>query len=161
MPLIILGVAIGLPFLLALAFRVNAVMFFMSVAAGALLQGALGDSLALTLNMAMRNGPTVLIADIALLSLPVLLSVVFLRRTMSAAGMLLQLLPLLASSVAFGALLIAVLPSDVQLQIYHLQFGGVIKRSQDVAVGIAVLMNMLLAWRLLRYHDDGKHGHHR
>lgn len=160
MPLIILGAAAGLPFVLALAFRINAVMFFMSVAAGALLQRALGDSLALTLNMVMREGPTALIADVVLLALPVLLSVLFLRKTMSASGALLQILPLLASSVAFGALLIPLLPNETRAQIYHLQFGAVIKQSQDVAVAAAVLMNMLLAWRLLRHHDDGRHGHH-
>lgn len=157
MPLIILGAVVGLPILLALALRVNAIMVFMSVAAGAMLQRALGDSLSLTLSMIMRDGPTEMVADLTLLSLPVVLTLIILRKTMSPAGVLLQIVPLIATGAAFGALTIPLLPIDLQSQIYDVEFGAIIKQSQDVAIGAAVVCNMLLAWRMLRRHDDPKH----
>jgi hypothetical protein len=159
-PLIILSAVIGLPILLALILRVNAIMLFMSVAAGAMLQRALGDSLSLTLSMAIRDAPTAMIANITLLSLPVLLTIIILRKTMSPAGALLQIIPLIATGAAFGALMVPLLPIELQNQVYQVEYGAVVKQSQDVAVGAAVVFNMLLAWRMLRRHEDSKHGHH-
>ena len=159
MPLVLICALAALPVLLTLVFRVNAVMVFLAVATGSLLERAVGDSLALVLNMAIRNGSVDYIAHIGLLILPSLLTLFFLRKSAKHALFLLQLLPLVAACLALTVLLLPLLPADFQTQVYAQEPGKIARQSSDVIVAVAATLNLLLAWRIYA-HKDGHGKHH-
>lgn len=160
MPLVLFSVIIGLPVLLGLSLRINAALMFLALASGSLLQRALGDSTELALATVLKDAPVSLIADMGLLILPIVLTVIFLRKSAKKSQLLLQLLPLLAVGAAFCALLVPLLPSSTQAQIYGLSFGSVMRQSQDVVIAIAVALNLLFAFKAFKHEENPKHGKH-
>jgi hypothetical protein len=161
MPLVLIGAIAGLPILLGLFLRVNAALLFLSVAAGALLQRAMGDSTELAMATFLRDAPVSYIADIGLLVLPVVLTILFLRKSAKKSQVLLQLLPLVTVGLAFAALLLPLLPPHTQSEIYGLSFGSVVKQSQDLIIAVAVVLNLLLAFRVFRHEESPKGKHHK
>jgi hypothetical protein len=160
MPLVLFTAIVVLPILLGLLLRVNSALLFLAIASGALLQRALGDSTELAIATVVKDAPVSLIADIGLLVLPVILTFVFLRKSAKKSQVLLQFLPLITVGLAFAALLIPLLPFNLQTQIYQLSFGSIIRQSQDLVIGVAVAMNLLLAFRVFRHVENPKHGKH-
>lgn len=161
MPLVLIGVIIGLPVLLALFLRINAVLLFLAMASGALLQRFIGDSTELALAAVVKDAPVEYISAIGLLVLPVVLTIVFLRKSAKKSQVLVQLVPLLIAGIAYGALMTPVLPSQMQLQIYQIPtFGPIFRQSQDLIVTVAVSINLLLAFHIFRYKEDPKHSKH-
>lgn len=161
MPLVLIGVIIGLPILLALFLRINAVLLFFAMVSGVLLQRIIGKSTELALAAVAKDAPVNYIANIGLVVLPVLLTVVFLRKSAKKSQVLLQIVPLLIAGLAFGALLVPLLPDATEAQIYAIDsFGPVFRQSQDLIVAVAVAVNLLLAFHIYRHKEDPKHGKH-
>ena len=158
MPLVLVSVIIGLPILLALFLRINAVLLFLAMASGALLERFIGDSTGLALAAVVKDAPVEYISSIGLLVLPVVLTVVFLRKSAKKSQVLLQLVPLLLAGIAYGALMVPLLPSATQLQIYQIDtFGPIFRQSQNLVIAVAVTANLLLAFHIYRYKEDPKH----
>jgi hypothetical protein len=160
MPLVLFCAIVGLPIILGLLLRINSALLFLALASGALLQQALGDSTELALATVVKDAPVSVIADIGLLVLPLVLTLLFLRKSARKSQVLLQVLPLVAVGAAFAALLVPLFPSAMQSQIYGLSFGSVIRQSQDLVIAIAVGLNLLFAFKAFKYHEDSKHGKH-
>lgn len=159
-PLIILAVAAGLPVLLAIVLRVSAVFLYVSLAAGYLLLQFLGDDAGLAAG-AFISGPNVpMITQFVVLFLPVALTFIFMRRTLPTTKLLLHVIPLVAISMAGVVIALPLLKSPVQQQIFSTQYGNVIKNSQDIAVGIASVLTLLLMWLTYR-HKEPKKGKHK
>lgn len=157
MPLVLIVTAVLLPVLLALVLRVNAVMLFLAVAVGALLERAAGDSAELALAMVSRSETVSYIAHIGVLLLPVLLTLFFLRKT-AKRNVLIGLLPLFATSFALSVLILGLLPPHLQQVVYGQPFGAFAKQSSDLAITVAAILNLALAWRTHSHKHDG--GHH-
>ena len=158
--LIVFLVISGLPVLLALLFGVSSVFLFLSIAAGALLQQHLTDSVSLAVSAVIHGGSSDTIASIVLLALPVVLTLVFLRRSTKSSALILQLAPLVLTGLTFGYLVLGQLGGDFQSRLYAGQFGENIKQGSDLAIGLAAVLNLLLAWRLHRTKHDAKHAKH-
>lgn len=158
-PLIVIAAIVAVPILWALFWRVNSVLLFLSIATGSLLQHTLGESVALAITTFYKDGPVELIANVGLIALPVVLTLLLLRRSMKGSGVLLQILPLIAAGAALGALILPLLPSDFQTEVYKNPGGDIIRQSLDVVVAVAAALNLSLAWRVYR-HREGKAGKH-
>ncbi len=155
-PLIVFGAMIGLPLLLALILRVNAVFVFMSICAGYLLQLSLSDSVDLLVAMFIRGSNSLVMARAILFVLPVILTLFFLRRTMGRSFMF-QFIPLIFSALMFALLLLPLLqPSFIQ-SVYDTAYGSTIKSSGDVITAIAIASNLALAFMLFKQHGHKKH----
>lgn len=157
-PLILFGAIIGAPVLLALVMRVNAVFIFMSIGAGYLLQMSLSDSVDLLVATFIRGSDSLTIARIALLVLPVLLTLFFLRKTMGR-SLIFQFIPLLFSGMMLGVLMLPLLTPGFSQSVYNSQYGGSIRSSSDLVTAITVASNMILAYMLLKSPRSHKKHH--
>ena len=158
--LILLAVIAGLPVLLALFLRVSSVFLFLSVAAGSLLVTYVGDDAGLALTMIIRGQNTTLIAQFGLQLLPVVISLLFLRKTLPKSKVLLHLPAIVATGLALAALLLPYLDSKVQQQIYANYYGNILRESQDVVVAGAALLVLMIMWTTYRHKDDKKSKKH-
>ncbi len=159
-PLILLAAIAGLPVLLALLFRVNAVFLFMSVAAGNLLVRFVAEDADLALGMVMRNGDTAFIAKLILQLAPVILTILFLRKTLPRSKMFLHVIPSIAIGLSLGVFVLSFLSTSVQAKVFDAPYGDKLKSSQDLIVAGAAMLTLLLAWLTYR-NKDAKAGKHR
>lgn len=160
MPIMFIALAAGLPVLFALIFRVHAVMVFLAIAIGSLLEKSVGDSAELALAMVIRNNMVEPIAHVSLLVLPLLITLFFLRKTAKKSQLLLQLLPLIASSLMLMVLVLALLPVELLRQVQGQAIGMVAHQSTDVVISIASTLNLLLAWQSFHHKKAEKHAKH-
>jgi large-conductance mechanosensitive channel len=158
-PLILLAIIAGLPVLLALLLRVNAVFLFMSVAAGNLLVRFVGDDADLALGMVLRDADAPIISKFVLQLLPVILTILLLRKTLPRSKMLFHVLPSIATGLSLGVFVLTFFNTSVQKEVYDSPYGDVLKTSQDVIVAAAVVLTLLLAWITYR-NKDAKPGRH-
>gem|GEM_PF-233103 len=156
--LVLIGALIVVPILLGLFLRVSAVLLFASLLSGSLFVQYLGDDVALAINAATRNPQAPLYAQIAVLLLPVLLTAIFARRSMSPSKLLLNLLPLISVGLATAVLVLPLLPSGVQANIFSNPYGNILRQTQDNIIGLAVLLNLALIWISFKTAGHDKHG---
>ena len=155
-PILILLLIAALPVVLALLFRVSSLCLFAASAAGALLVKYLGDDVWLAVNMFVKGPNTQFFVQLSLLFLPVLLTLFFTRKSLPKSKILLHLVPIIANGLLIAAIAIPLLPPALQSGIFAVPIGGVAKRSQDIMVGAAVVLNLLLMWQLNRSnHHEG------
>ncbi len=160
MPLVFLGLLVGLPFVLALIFRVHALFIFISLLAGNVLVYFLGDDAGLVAAMVSKSSTAPLVAKGVLLLLPVVLTFVFLRRTLSVSKIAFTIVPLLATCMSIAVLAVPLLTTDLQQQVFGSPSGNILKQAQDDIIGVAVISNLLLMW--LTFRKTAHHGkkHH-
>ena len=154
--LMLIGLIAGVPVLLATLLRVNSVFLFLSVAAGALLNTTLNGSVELFLGMFIKGTSMTELASYLLLGLPVLLTLIFLRKTARPAIVIMQLLPLVATGAVFGILILGAMPGHLQTAVYDSQLGGTIRQSPDLAIGVAAVLNLMMTWLVFRNNEHHK-----
>ncbi len=157
-PLIVFGVIVGLPVLLALILRVNAVFVFMSVAAGYLLQMSMSSSVDLMAATFIRGSDSLVIARTALFALPIVVVLLLLRKTAGRSAIF-QVIPLLFSGMMFGLLLLPLLTPGFSQSVYASQYGSNIRSAGDLVTAIAVASNIILAITLFKQHGGHKKHH--
>lgn len=157
-PLILLAAIAGVPVLVALLLRVNAVFLYLSVAAGNLLVMSVADDADLVLGMVASGVNTRMVARFGLLLVPVVLTLLFLRKTMPRSKMLLHILPIVGSGLMLAAFALPFLSSDAQAQVYDSTYGEIINSAQDIVIGAATLLTLFLAWFSYRNKDSKRRG---
>lgn len=158
LPLIVFGSIVGAPVLLALVMRVNAVFIFLSVGAGYLLQMSLSDSIDLLVATFIRGSNSLVIARVGLFVLPILLTLILLRKTMGR-SFVFQIIPLIFSGMMLAVLLLPLLTPGFSQTVYSSQYGGSIRSSSDLVTAVAVASNMILAYMLFKSHSSRKTHH--
>lgn len=156
-PLIILAVIAGVPIVLSVLFRVNAVFLFLSVAAGNLMATNLAQDADRALGMVSRQMDTELVGALALQFIPVILTLLLLKKTLPAHKMVLHIVPIVAISVMLAILVLPMLPEDMRSQVHASAYGNLIQNTQHLVVGLAALLTLLLAWFSYR-NMEAKHG---
>lgn len=161
-PIVVFAVIAGLPVLNALILRVSAIFLFTSIAVGNFLVLYLSDDVTLALNAFSKDKNIPMIVHLVLLLTPVVLSLFFLRKTITSSKIILHLIPLIGCGLSIAVLTLPILPNEVQGQIFGLPSGDVFKNSQDLIVSITAVLVLLLMWRTYGQHADGKHAkkHH-
>ncbi|HSX44426.1 MAG TPA: hypothetical protein VLE69_04015 [Candidatus Saccharimonadales bacterium] len=155
---IILAVIAGLPLLLALLFRVNAILLFLGVAVGALLAQYIADDASLVVNSFFTHINVDDYVKLGLLILPVILTLLFLRKTLSPPQLVFHLLPLVITAAAFATLIISALPGGVQHDILANPIGKIADSSQNVLIAASSILTLLLAMFTMGH--KGKRGKH-
>ena len=157
-PLIILGAIVVVPILLALIFRVNALFIYASVCAGYFLQFSLSDDVDLALATIIQGSNSMVVARFVLLGLPVLLTILFLRKT-AGRTLLFQIVPLLFTGLFIAAITLPLLPPGTEQAIYGSVYGGNILGAQDLVIAGAAVSNFLLMVTLYKQKADHKRHH--
>lgn len=155
--IIILGAIAGAPVLVALLLRVNSVFLFLSAVAGNLFVQYISDDAELVAGIVIKGANVPTATRFALLFLPVVLTIFFMRKTMQKSKVLLHLLPLVATGLTIGVFALPLMASSAQDQIFASAYGDIIRDTQDVAVSAAAFLTLLLVWATYR-HKEGKHG---
>lgn len=159
-PLIIVAAMAGVPFLLALILRVNAIYLFLSLMVGDIFVRYLSDDVALAVAAFVRNFNADYAVNLALLAAPFLLTLFILRKSVPKSKVLLNFVPLLLVSAVFVTLALPLLPGALQNDIIQTPAGDILKNSQDLTMSISAVVILVLVWMNARSKDHAKHGKH-
>lgn len=166
-PEVTLGAIVLVPIILMLVLRVNATLVFLSLCLGdVLLQFVAGDANDFIGLLKASNGGTTFQADNAnlklfLLLLPVVLTTVFMVRTVRGhVRLLLNILPAAGVGLLGGLLVVPLLPPGLAHNIVGSSLWDQVQRAQDLIVGSSALVCLLVLWlqRPKTGHDDKHHG---
>ena len=158
-PIILLAVIAGVPVLYALLFRISAVFLFLSVVIGDLLVKYLSDDVSLALATMIRGPKVPMITQLVLLLLPVIMTMVWLRKSMPKLKLLLHIPALILSGLTLAVFTLSLLETSVQTEITSTPIGHAFNSSQDIIIGVASVSVLILAFISYR-HREGKHGKH-
>lgn len=165
-PQIILGAIAIVPAVLLMVLRINAALVFLSVCLGnVLVQFAAHDvsTLASTFTARAPGVPTDSNSiKIALLLLPVILTMIFMIKTVKGNGkLLLNLLPAVGVGVLLPLLVVPLLPTNLSSNILTSSVWHQAQQTQGYIVGLSASVCLLSVWmqRPKHGHDD-KHGKH-
>lgn len=159
-PIVLFAVIAGLPVLNALILRVSAIFLFASIAIGNLLVLYLSDDVVLALNAFSKDKNIPMTVQLILLLLPMVLTLFFLRKSMPRTKILLHVLPLIGCGLSVAVLVLPILPSELQGQIFGMPSGDIFKNSQDLIVSVTAVMVLMLMWHTYKPRDDKHHKKH-
>ena len=131
---------------MALLLRVNAVLMFVAVAAGALLAQYISDETSLVFNSFFSHMNVDNYVKLGLLLLPVVLTLLFLRKTLNTTQLVFHLIPLIVTSAALATLVISSLPGSVHHEIVSNPIGKIADNSQNVLITASAILTLVLAW---------------
>lgn len=163
-PLVIIGALAGVLLVVTLVGRINAIFLFVALSAGELLSHYIGETASLALGSFLGASRADSVGPILLLWLPMLLAIFFLRKTLPASSLLMQIPPILLSCAAMALMTANKLPHDFQEQLYSGNFGHQLHNVQDIIIAGSGVLTFLLILLIGRpRHDHEKHGkrHHR
>lgn len=168
-PEVTLAGIVILPIALLLGLRVNATLVFLSLCLGDVLTQFVGsdanDFLGL---LSSSNGNSVVHPNdstlrLILLLLPVVLTTIFMIRTIKGTSrLLLNVLPAAGVGLLGGLLVVPLLPPGLSYNIVSSSLWAQAQRAQDLIVGGSALVCLLVLWlqrpKTGGGHEDGKHG---
>jgi hypothetical protein len=152
---------IGGPALLLMVLRANATLVFLSTCLGAVLLQLVGndanDFFGMFLPGVSGNN-----LQIGLLLLPVILTTVFMIKSIDGAKMLFNILPALGTGFLLSLLLVPLLPGGESYALQHSESWHVVQQLQAGAVGATALLCLLSLWmQRPKGHPGGKHKKHK
>ena len=147
---IILGLIVGLPLLIGLLFRVSMSHLFFSLMAGELLGRYFGEDLELVVNAFFPKVVMDGYGEVALLILPMLLTAILLKGTISKGKALLHVVPLIVTGVVFAAFLAPVLPDALREPLQAFRIGDELLHLNKVIIGSMIIIQLLALWLLNR-----------
>ncbi len=148
-----------MPLLLGLIFRVNTSFLFFSMLAGELLARYFGDDSELVIRLVVRKPGILPYIDLALLILPVILTAVFLRGTLTKGKVIFYVIPYLVTGFVLAAFALPMLPEAVQAQIRKVQVGQRLLEGHETIVGAVVFVQLITLWVMNRSHGHSKKHH--
>lgn len=155
---IILGFLFGYPLLVGALFRVSTSLLFATILAAELLERYFVYDVQLVLQPFIRSDVALSYVGIIMLSLPVLLTGVFLKGSLSRMKVALHFIPLILCGVVFAAFAAPVLPQIVQTELTTTEVGSLLLDNTNFIVGVAVFLHLLVLWFLTRNKEAKKIG---
>lgn len=154
----VLIAAIAIPALVLVLLRTNAAIAFLSLCAGTLLVHYVGNEASLA-GIVMANNSQVVnqYAELVLLFLPVVVSTLLLRKSVSAAKTALNVIPAIAVGLVGTLVAVPLLPSAVQTAIIDTEGWKLLVRSQAIVMAASVLASLIVLW--LTQPSGKGHGH--
>jgi len=161
MPLIVIGLLIGLPLVLSVTLKSNAAIVFLALCTGSLLATFMGeDAVDLFGSFFPGSGAAATSAvQLAVLFLPAALTIVFLRGTVSGSMALFNILSAAATGVLAVLLAVPLLPPGTRYGITGTDTWSLIEQYQSVIVGSGALVSLLVLWTHKPKHN-GRKKHH-
>lgn len=167
-PVITLTAIVLVPAILLMVLRINAALVFLSLCLGdVLVQFVANDtSNFLTLHanqvpqQAANAGNDTI--KLVLLLLPVVLTTVFMIRTVRGNGrLILNVLPSAGVGLLGALLVVPLLPLGLSHNIVNASLWSQVIRAQDLIVGASALVCLLVLWLQRPKTGSGKHGKHK
>lgn len=160
--IIILGILAAIPVVLTLMLRSNGAMVFLALCEGSIVDKALGNDAITTLKAFFPRAGSISESTlhIVLLLLPALLTVLFLRKQMAGARMILNIAPAILTGATVVLFILPLLPGGIRADIMNTTAWTNISKFEGVIVGAGALISLLLIWTSHKgtaYHKKGKH----
>ncbi|HVX24362.1 MAG TPA: hypothetical protein VG992_03425 [Candidatus Saccharimonadales bacterium] len=168
-PALILALILFIPVVLLLALRVNATLVFLSLCLGDVLTQFVGKDASSFFSFLANNRVTaqpLTVSDrnlrLVLLLFPVLLTTIFMIRTVRGAPRLvLNILPALGVGIVGALLVVPLLSPGLSHNIVDAALWTQITRAQDLIVSASALVCLLVLWlQRPKTGDAGKHHKH-
>lgn len=150
LPYIILGVVLGIPVFFGLFFRVSASHLFFSVMAGELLGRYFGKDVEHFIEKTFKNGELTHYAEALVITLPIILTALFLKGSVSRTKGILNFFPLIITSVVYAAFVLPVLPREVQDIVSQVPLGEGLLNTSSYIIGGVVVIQLVALWLLNR-----------
>ena len=161
MPLIVLGVLIGLPLLLTFVLRVNAGVIFLALCAGSVISQFVSNDVVQIVNSILpRSGDTTgSVIQLLLLLLPAGLTILFMRRSITGAKTLINILPAAGSGLLTALLAVPLLSAGTRYNIMASQAWSVLQQFQSLIIGAGAFVSLLVLWSSKPKHGKDKKRH--
>lgn len=166
-PSITLAAIVLVPVIILMLMRINASLVFLSLCLGNVLVQFVAKDTAdfLTLHADQVSQKVSTTGNnsikLGLLLLPVVLTAIFMIRTVNGRSKLaLNLLPAAGVGLLGGLLVVPLLPPGLSHNVVRSDLWTQVSRTQDLIVGASALVCLLVLW-LQRPKTDGKHGKHK
>lgn len=158
-PLIVLGALVVGPVVLLTLLRINAAFVFLSLCLGNVLVQFLGKDAITVVGGAHAVSSNYV--QLGLLLAPVVLTLLFMARTVRGSRLLLNLLPALGVGLLLALLVVPLLSSGLSANIVRSSVWYDMQKSQDLIVGFSALICLVFLW-MQRPKSGGKeHGKRR
>lgn len=157
---LVLGLVLGLPLVLGLVFRVSAPHLFFSLMAGELLARYFAHEVGVVGASLSRSELPAQYAEAVIIVLPLLLTALFLKGSLSKSKVALHFIPLLITGVVLAAFVLPVLPGGVQDTVRTLSPGRQLLDMSSAIVGVVVLFQLVSLWLLNRAAGHGENKKH-
>lgn len=159
-PLILLGLLAGAPLALFTVLRVKPLYIFVSIITGNLWVQYLGEPADLTVRSLVHVSHPDVVARIMLLLIPLVITLLLMRKSLPASALPFQFFLLVANSILLAVFVINLLPIGVRASLYSTNPGNVVRQANDVLIpGIAGL-HVLVMWIMRPKNHEG-HGKHK
>ncbi len=159
-PTAVIALLIGLPVVIIFLLRANAAVVFLALCAGSVLtQFVSGDSSSVFNSIIPASGTiNFAIVQLSLLFAPAFFTALFMRKGVSGAKAMINLVPAAATGVVGALLAVPLLPGGIQHNIVATNVWSNIRQYQSVIVSAAVIVSVLSLWFNKPKHDKkGKH----
>jgi hypothetical protein len=161
-----LAAIMAAPLILLMVLRVNATLVFLSLCLGSVLIEFVADDANSFFDLFNVHASKVTHADnntikIFLLVLPVVLTTIFMIRTVNGHGRLaLNLLPSIGVGLLGALLLVPLLPAGLSHNIVRSDLWDQVQKAQTLIVGASALICLLVLWLQRPKTGEGKHKKH-
>lgn len=157
---IIIGALIALIAVILLILRTNSGVVFFSICAGSVLVAQISSEASLISSTVIKNDNlNKSLVSISLIILPAVLSAIFMRGTVGASKLLLNLLPSIAAGSLSAILIIPLLPATVSSQILVSDIWGKLQHYQPIILVVGVISSIVMLWITQR--SGKKHKKHK
>ncbi len=153
---IILGFLLGFPLLIGVLFRVSTSFLFVTILAAELLERYFRYDVELVLRPLIGNETIISYVGFVMLVVPMLLTGIFLKGTLSLVRVTLHVVPLVLSGVVFAAFAAPVLPQVVQAELRATEIGQILLDNAQFIVGVTVMLQLLALWFLTKKKEAKK-----
>jgi hypothetical protein len=137
---------IAAPIALGIMLRVSASHLFFSVMAGELLARYFADEGELALKLMFNNPSIMQYAHVLILSLPVLLTAIVLKNSISRSRSVINIVPLIVTGIVYAAFAVPLLPVNLQNDIQSSILGRDFVDSSRALIGFVVLFQLVILW---------------
>lgn len=163
--LITLVAIIAVPVVVMMVLRINAALVFLSLCLGdVLVQFVGGDTDSFVGLFSAKTSSSVSASNndikLLLLLLPVVLTAIFMIRTVKGSRLLLNLLPAAGVGLLGSLLVVPLLPPGTTHNIVNSNVWLQVTRSEDLIVGASALLCLLVLWLQRPKAGSGKHHKH-
>lgn len=159
-PIILLGLLAGVPLALFTLLRIKPLYLFVSIMTGYIWVQYLGEPADLTLRSLVHVSHPEAFARILLLIIPLVITLLLMRKTLSAGALPFQFFLLVANSVLLAVLIIGLLPKNVQVSLYATPVGNTVRQATDVLIAGIAGLHVLVMW-IMRPKDHQHHSKHK
>lgn len=150
---IILGFLFGYPLVVGTLFRVSTSLLFATILAAELLERYFVYDVQLVLQSFIGSEVVLSYVGIIMLSLPVLLTGIFLKGSLSRMKVALHFIPLILCGIVFAAFAAPVLPEIIQSELATIEIGSLLLDNTNFIVGVTVFLHLLALWFLSKKKD--------